>query len=204
MSAEGHLAAIVDSSSDAIVSKDLDGIVQSWNRAAERIFGWPAEEMIGASIRRIIPEDRQDEEDRIIARVRAGEIVPKFETVRLRKDGDGAWIPYTYCGSDDVEFDNWDGKFDDISGTAHVETRFTATLVDEGGHRPGVVVVDDGDRCADARVAAQRRHRFDTPVDRAPVHDVDGQVAVDAHAYVVAQKTSNVCGKGDAGRRCAG
>ena len=85
--ADAHLAAIIDSSSDAIVSKDLDGIVQSWNRAAERMFGWTAEEMIGQSIRRLIPADRQQEEDSILSRVRAGELVPKFNTVRTRKDG---------------------------------------------------------------------------------------------------------------------
>ncbi|QIK95597.1 PAS domain S-box protein [Sphingomonas sp. HDW15A] len=85
--ADAHLAAIVESSSDAIISKDLNGIVQSWNRAAERIFGWTAEEMIGQSIRRIIPADRQKEEDSILSRVRTGELVPKFNTVRIRKDG---------------------------------------------------------------------------------------------------------------------
>ncbi|MCB0961069.1 MAG: cadherin-like domain-containing protein [Acidimicrobiales bacterium] len=53
--------------------------------------------------------------------------------LHLQRDGDGSWVPYSYCGSDDVEFDNWDGVFTDVSGTAHVETRFTATLVDEGG-----------------------------------------------------------------------
>ena len=82
-----QLAAIVQHSSDAIVSKDLDGVVRSWNGAAERLFGWSAEDMVGQSIRRVIPDDRQDEEDRILARIRAGEIVPKFETVRLHRDG---------------------------------------------------------------------------------------------------------------------
>lgn len=84
---DAHLAAIVDHSSDAIVSKDLDGNVLSWNAAAERLFGISASEMIGQSIRRIIPTDRQDEEDRILARVRSGELVPKFETMRQRVDG---------------------------------------------------------------------------------------------------------------------
>lgn len=88
---DAHLAAIVNHSSDAIVSKDLDGIVQSWNAAAERLFGIPASEMIGKSIRRIIPADRQDEEDRILARVRSGELVPKFET--MRRHADGSEIP---------------------------------------------------------------------------------------------------------------
>ena len=92
---EAHLAAIVESSSDAIVSKDLDGIVQSWNRAAERMFGWSAEEMVGQSIRRLIPPDRQQEEDMILSRVRAGELVPKFNTVRTRKDGTAILVAIT-------------------------------------------------------------------------------------------------------------
>lgn len=83
-----RFAAIVANSSDAIVSKSLDGIVQSWNPAAEKLFGWSAEEMIGQSIRRLLPADRQDEEDTILTRIRAGELVPKFETLRLTKSGE--------------------------------------------------------------------------------------------------------------------
>src|SRR5688572_26702198 len=82
-----RLGAIVESSDDAIVSKDLDGIVTSWNRSAERIFGYTAPEMIGRSIRAIIPADRQDEEDQVLARIRRGEKVDHFETIRRRKDG---------------------------------------------------------------------------------------------------------------------
>jgi PAS domain S-box-containing protein len=82
-----HLAAIVESSDDAIVSKDLTGIVRSWNQAAERTFGFTAEEMIGQSIRKIIPPDRQSEEDRVLAAVGRGERVEHFETERMRKDG---------------------------------------------------------------------------------------------------------------------
>jgi len=80
-------AAIVQSSDDAIVSKDLNSIVTSWNPAAQRMFGYSAEEMIGRSIRAIIPEDRQYEEDEVIARIRAGEAVDHFETVRRHKNG---------------------------------------------------------------------------------------------------------------------
>ena len=82
-----HLAAIVASSDDAIVSKDLNGIVQTWNKAAERIFGYAPEEMIGRSITTIIPLDRRAEEDLVLSRIRAGLSVDHFETIRQRKDG---------------------------------------------------------------------------------------------------------------------
>ena len=81
------LAAIVDSSDDVIVSKMLDGRITSWNRAAERLFGWAAEEAIGRSITLIIPDDRRAEEDDVLARVRRGEHVNHFDTVRVTKDG---------------------------------------------------------------------------------------------------------------------
>jgi PAS domain S-box-containing protein len=79
--------AIVDSSDDAIVSKNLQSIVMSWNAAAERMFGYTAEEMIGQSISKLFPPDRLDEETQIVARLQQGERVDHFETVRRRKDG---------------------------------------------------------------------------------------------------------------------
>jgi PAS domain S-box-containing protein len=82
-----RLAAIVESSDDAIVSKDLNGIVKSWNAAAERMFGYSAQEIIGRSIRTIIPADRQSEEDEVLSRIRRGLKVDHFETIRMRKDG---------------------------------------------------------------------------------------------------------------------
>jgi PAS domain S-box-containing protein len=82
-----HLARVVESSDDAIVSKDLNGTITSWNRAAERIFGYSAAEAVGQSIRMIIPADRQTEEDVVLSRIRAGEGISQFETVRQRKDG---------------------------------------------------------------------------------------------------------------------
>ena len=81
------LAAIVDSSDDIIVSKTLDGIITSWNKSAERVFGYTAREAIGSHITLIIPKDRHAEEDGILARVRCGEGVEHFDTVRQRKDG---------------------------------------------------------------------------------------------------------------------
>jgi PAS domain S-box-containing protein len=85
--ASRRLVAIVESSDDAIVSKDLRGIVTSWNRAAERMFGYSAEEMIGESIRKLIPADRQGEEDHVLSCIVRGEKVDHFETLRCRKDG---------------------------------------------------------------------------------------------------------------------
>jgi PAS domain S-box-containing protein len=85
--ANNLLASIVGSSDDAIVSKSLDGIITSWNNAAERIFGYTPEEAVGKHISLIIPADRQDEEIGILRRIRTGNRVDHFETVRQRKDG---------------------------------------------------------------------------------------------------------------------
>jgi len=82
-----RLAAIVESSDDAIISKDLDGIIRSWNQGAERLFGYRADEIIGKSVMTLIPPDRQDEEPGILARIRRGDRIDHYETVRRRKDG---------------------------------------------------------------------------------------------------------------------
>ena len=85
--AQAQLAALVDSCEDAILGKDLSGNITSWNRAAERMYGYTAGEAVGKSIRLIIPEPRWPEEDDVLARIRRGETVQHFETVRRRKDG---------------------------------------------------------------------------------------------------------------------
>lgn len=85
--AQRRLAAIVESSDDAIVGKSLEGIVTSWNKGAEKIFGYKEKEMIGRSIRTIIPPDLQQEEDRILATLRQGKSIDHFQTIRLTKNG---------------------------------------------------------------------------------------------------------------------
>ena len=93
--ASQRLAAIVESSDDAIVSKDLNGIVASWNPAAERIFGYTAEEMIGRSITTIIPPELHHDETRILATIARGERIEHFETVRVRKGGERIEVSLT-------------------------------------------------------------------------------------------------------------
>ena len=82
-----RLASIVESSEDAIIGKNLDGIITSWNKSAERLFGYLAEEIIGKPVTLLIPADRQDEEETILKRIRSGQRVEHFETIRQRKDG---------------------------------------------------------------------------------------------------------------------
>ncbi|UVK46273.1 PAS domain S-box protein [Mesorhizobium sp. AR07] len=85
--ADARLAAIVDSSFDAIISKDLNSVITSWNGAAQRMFGYTAEEAVGRSVLMLIPDHLRDEEADIIGRVRNGELVASYETIRRRKDG---------------------------------------------------------------------------------------------------------------------
>jgi PAS domain S-box-containing protein len=82
-----RLAAIVESSQDAIISKDLKGIIKTWNKSAEKLFGYTADEIIGKPVLVLIPKDRHHEEDTILGRIRKGELIEHFETVRQHKDG---------------------------------------------------------------------------------------------------------------------
>jgi PAS domain S-box-containing protein len=90
-----QLAAIVESSDDAIIGKNLNGVITHWNRGAERIFGYTADEIVGRPVTVLIPPERQDEEPMILGRLRRGERVDHFETVRCRKDGERVDISLT-------------------------------------------------------------------------------------------------------------
>lgn len=131
-----RLAAIVESSDDAIISKSLDGIIRSWNNGAEKIFGYSADEMIGQPITTIIPPDLQDEETLIISKLRAGEKIDHFDTVRLTKDGRRMDISLTVSPLRDST-----GKIIGASKVARDVTdrkraeRLQNLLVDELNHR---------------------------------------------------------------------
>jgi PAS domain S-box-containing protein len=130
------LASIVQSSDDAIVSKNLDGIITSWNKGAERIFGYTAEEAVGQPITIIIPQDRQDEERTILTRIRRGERTEHFETVRQHKRGSLIWVFLTISPVKNAE-----GKIVGASKIARdiTEQKRTsdqmATLAREAEHR---------------------------------------------------------------------
>ena len=130
------LASIVEFSDDAIVSKNLDGIITSWNGGAERIFGYTAEEAVGQPITMVIPQDRQNEERAILTRLRRGERIDHFETVRQRKHGSLIVVSLTVSPVKDDE-----GK---IVGASKIARDITeqkrsqeqiATLAREAEHR---------------------------------------------------------------------
>lgn len=119
------LAAIIASSEDAIASKTLRGIVTSWNAAAERLFGFTAEEMIGQSILRIIPPELYSEEDRILEQIRRGQRIERYQTVRVRKDGTRVHISLTVSPILDSA-----GKVVGAAKIAHDITRLHALIAD--------------------------------------------------------------------------
>jgi PAS domain S-box-containing protein len=160
------LAAIVQSSDDAIASKNLDGIITSWNKGAEGVFGYTAEEAIGQPITIVIPQDRQDEERRILTRIRRGERIEHFETIRQHKHGNLIWVSLTISPVKNAE-----GKIVGASKTARdiTEQKRTgeqiATLAREAEHRSknllanvqAMVNLSQADSVADLKKAIEGR-----------------------------------------------
>ena len=147
------LANIVETSEDGIVSKDLNGIVQTWNRAASDIFGYTAEEMIGQSITKLVPPELPDEEPQLLAKLRKGERIQHYETVRMRKDGERIDVALTVSPIRDAsgeiigaskivrditknkqlkeEFDNLQSTLSGVEETSKLKSSFISTLSHE-------------------------------------------------------------------------
>ena len=133
--AQALLAAIIASSDDAIISKDLNGIIQSWNQSAERIFGYTAEEIVGKPITTLFPPDRLDEEPQILARLKRGERVDHFETIRIRKDGTPIAISVTISPIRD--------RHGNIVGASKVARDITQNVELEGKFKAIITSSDD-------------------------------------------------------------
>ena len=182
-----RLAAIVESSDDAIISKDVNGIVTTWNRGAERIFGYSASEMIGRPITTIIPADRQSEESAILARLAQGERIEHYETVRRAKDGTLCNISLTVSPLRDEE-----GR---VVGASKIARDITAQkraqrAIEEAQERWKVTLASIGD--AVIATDAETRITFANPIAlqllERTSHDVLGSRLVDRF-HIVNEET---------------
>jgi PAS domain S-box-containing protein len=176
--ASQRLVAIVDSSDDAIIGKDLAGIVTSWNRGAEQIFGYTAAEMVGTSILQLIPDELQSEEQHFMARIRGGERIEQFETVRRTKDGRVIDISITLSPIVDAT-----GRIIGVSKVAHdITTRKrTEDALKESEAR--LRIVTENARVGLVMVNAERRYTFANnayaEILGLPSADIVGQRVVD-------------------------
>ena len=134
-SPDAFLAAIVNSSGDAILSKDLNGIITSWNKGAERLFGYTSAEMVGKPVTTLFPPERIDEEPGILARIQRGELVEHYETVRRRKDGSFVNISLTVSPIKDAS-----GK---IVGASKIARDITPQKVDQERFRMTLASIGD-------------------------------------------------------------
>ncbi|HEU4391972.1 MAG TPA: PAS domain S-box protein [Blastocatellia bacterium] len=169
--ASSHLAAIVESSDDAIVSKSLDGIIQSWNHGAERIFGYTAQEAIGKPIYLIIPEDRYHEEPVVLEKLKRGMRVDHFETVRLTKEGKRVNISLTVS-----PVRNWSGK---IVGASKIARDITDRKRSEAERE--ILLEREREARADAERANRAKDEFLAIVShelRTPLNAVLGWVNI--------------------------
>jgi PAS domain S-box-containing protein len=145
-----HLAAIVESSEDAIISQDLDGIITSWNEGAERMYGYRAAEVMGKPLSLLIPPDHPDEAPALLERIRRDERISHFETVRLRKDGSPVDVSLTMSPIKDSQ-----GK---VIGASKIARDITASKRNEAALRS--MAVENARLYADLKEADQRKDEF--------------------------------------------
>jgi PAS domain S-box-containing protein len=176
----GLYKALVDSSDDAIVMKDLNGIVRTWNKGAERIFGYRAEEIIGKPVTELMPPALRKEEPEILARIRAGERIDHYETVRVRKDGrlvdisltvspiinaDGRIVGASKIARDITEKKRWEAEIkrahDEAEQANHAKDEFMATLSHELRTPLNPVLLLASESAADRSLPPGIRANFD-------------------------------------------
>jgi PAS domain S-box-containing protein len=146
-----RLAALVDSAEDAIVSKDLDGVVTSWNRGAEKLFGYTAEEMIGQPIFRLFPHELRSEEDQILKKLRAGQHIEHYETIRQRKNGEIVEVSVTIS------------PITDGSGTVIGASKIARDISDK--KRVERLLLQSEKLAATGRMAAAIAHEINNPLE---------------------------------------
>jgi len=145
-----RLASIVESSEDAIASKDLNGIITSWNASAERMFGWKADEIVGQSVLLVIPPELHKDEEMILGKIRRGERIQHFETVRVRKDGKRLYVSLTISPVKDA-----DGR---IIGASKIVRDITELKRTEEGLRRAEKMAATG------QLAASIAHEINNPM----------------------------------------
>jgi PAS domain S-box-containing protein len=146
-----RMAAIVDSSDDAIISKDLNGIITSWNTAAERLFGYKAEEIVGRSVLTIIPPELQHEEAGILQKIRSGEKIEHYETERMRKDGQKVWVSLSIS------------PIKDLFGNAIGASKIARDITEN--RRMQEALIQSEKLAATGRMAAAIAHEINNPLE---------------------------------------